>query len=138
MAKKARMMSKTGIKGFTLIEVMFAVCILTLSTMVIQEGFLRSATLFGRYANTLIAKAWMEQKLWEIKEGLVYVPVPDLGGQSGSFQESKKSFEWSLDTGYARQGRDLYTLNFVVSWNEGNRLVRVTRSIVLAKCSLLT
>lgn len=118
---------KTGSKkGFTLIEIMLAVVFLALGTLLIQEGYLRSATLFGTYSNSFRARQWLAGKMWELKESVLHAETPAAGSDQGSFTESEKSFSW-LTSVDARGEENLYLLRAEVHWNEGNRPIQIEK-----------
>ena len=124
------MMSKIGNKGFTLIEVMATTVILCLGTVFVQEGLLRSANLLGRYAHTLKAQRWMDEKILEAKESVFYSDNPLTGNQGGSFTDEGKEFSWNLNVGSQQGGKDLYLIELAVQWEEGHRPVHLMRSLL--------
>ena len=124
------MMSRIGIRGFTLIEVMVTTVILCLGTVFVQECLLRSANLLGRYAHTLKAQRWMSEKIWEAKEAVFYSDNPITGGQGGNFTDEGKEFSWNLKADSQGSGKDLYLIELEVQWEEGHRPVRLVRSLL--------
>ena len=130
--KKARMTSRTGNRGFTFIEVMVTVAVLSLGTVMIQGGLLRAADILNRTSNTLIARQWMDEKLWQAQETLFYSGEGgSLEATSGNFSEYGRDFNWSL--GASSTGIDLYKLKLSVTWSQGGRAVEVIKEIYAAK-----
>lgn len=129
------MMLKTGNKGFTLIEVMLATVILSLGSVLIQEGLLRSATLIGRCEHTLTVQRWMDQKIWKTKESILYDPEGDGASESGSgtFLYEGKEFSWDLEADAQDSSNSLYLIKLSVSWNEGGRPIHLTKAMLAAK-----
>jgi prepilin-type N-terminal cleavage/methylation domain-containing protein len=125
------MTSKTGPKGFTLVEVMAATVILALGTLLLQGGLLRSAHLYGRYSNSLKASLWADDKLWDVRESIVFSNPPDPEGGEGSFTVDGRNFDWSLDV--RTQGEDLYRASLEIRWNEGNSPVAIRREIYASR-----
>ena len=123
------MMSRIGSKGFTLIEVMVTTVILCLGTVFVQEGLLGSAKLLGRYAHTLKAERWMDERIVETKESLFYSGNPLTGNQAGSFVDEGKEFSWNLEVNSQAGGKDLFLIALTVRWEEGHRPVQLTRSL---------
>ena len=122
MAKKVRMTSKTGTRGFTLIEVMVTVSILALGTILIQQGLLRSAALLNHYSNILVAERWEHEKFWELREGFFYtqsIGAADANSQ-GSFAELNRDFRWRATVEPVGK---TYRMNLEMEWLEGNKLV---------------
>src|SRR3989338_2685449 len=107
-ARKVRMTSKTGNKGFSLIEVMVAAALLSLGTVMIREGFLRSAELEGRLSHTMAAERWMHEKAWQTREALLYLKTAVPGNESGQFRSANKTYDWQLET--QAPGQETYSL----------------------------
>lgn len=119
------MTSKTGNKGFSLIEVMVAAALLSLGTVMIREGFLRSAELEGRLSHTMAAERWMHEKAWQARESLLYLKTAAPGSESGQFRGANKTYDWQLET--QASGQEAYSLKLVVRWMEGQRPVERVR-----------
>lgn len=119
--------SRTGNKpAFTLIEVMLAAAVLATAIVIIQSGFLRSATLLTRSARTLEAQQWAEEKLWTVQESLLYSETSSPGPGEGTFQASGRNYSWIAEArGLALP--DIYSVKVAVSWPEGESGARVTR-----------
>lgn len=110
--------------GFTLVEVMVTVAVLSLGTLMIHQGLLRSADALGHFNNLLVAQEWAEAKLWDARESLLY---PSEGAPaiptSGSFTEFGKEFEYSITTKSQPDADNLYGIQIQVGWQEGHRPV---------------
>lgn len=109
-----------------------AVSLLALGTLLIQEGFLRSAHLYGRYANTMRASVWMNERLWQARETALFSedpPPPD----GGEFTSEGIPFRWSLGVSELPLTERLYALKLTVNWNEGGRPLSLVREIYAAK-----
>ena len=101
---------------------MLAVCILGIGTVMVQQGFLRSAELMTGASAQLGARVWMQEKMWEAREKLVYSDPPETASEQGNFTDSSnRIYNWSLDVQPAAEGKDLYNISLRVSWREGNR-----------------
>ncbi len=119
-------------RGFTLVEVLMAVAMLALGTLLIQEGFLRSAYLYGRYANTMRASVWVNERLWQAREAVLFSedpPAPD----GGEFTSEGVPFRWALGVEALPLAKDLYALKLTVDWSEGGRPLSLVREIYAAK-----
>lgn len=115
--------------GFTLIEVMLATVVLSVGTVLIQAGLLRSASLLSRYAHSLAAERWMDEKIWETKQSLFYSELPSEGAPAGSFTDSGKEFSWNL-TVSPQEGKNLYLMELSVQWEEGHTPVSLKRTLL--------
>lgn len=118
--------------GFTLVEVLLAVSFLALGTLLIQEGFLRAAGLYGRYANTMRASVWMNEHFWNARETALFsnaVPAPE----TGEFTSEGVPFLWSLNVDSVPAAKNLYALKLTVQWNEGSRPVTLIREVYATK-----
>ncbi len=111
----------TGNKGFTLIEVMVSVVILSIGTLMIQEGMLRSVDLFNRHSNTLKAELWMDRKISEVEEDLFFAEFPALGNDAGAFTRDGRPFNWSTVSEQSPEGKNLFRVQLTVSWLEAGR-----------------
>ncbi len=110
---------------------MVTVVFLSIGTLMIQEGFLRAAGLYGRYANTLRAMLWADAKLWEGREGVQYAPSPEVAVQDGRFLSGGKSFSWHFET--RQLGVNLFAVRVDVAWHEGDRDLHLTREAYAAR-----
>lgn len=122
-------------RGFTLIEVMLTVVVLSLGTLLIQESYLRTAHLFGVYANTFRARAWVDEKMWELREASVFAEAPASGSGAGSFTVSGKVFRWQSEV-TPLPGKDAFALKVNVDWNEGNRPTWLTQETYATKTEI--
>jgi hypothetical protein len=104
--------------GFTLIEVLLAVSFLALGTLMIQEGFLRSTTFYGRYVNTMRASSWMSERLWEARQAALFSKDPPVS-EGGSFESEGLVYRWTLDVKQPNKG--VYQLRLAVDWGEPGR-----------------
>ncbi len=118
--KKARMISKTGNKGFTLIEVMVTVSVLALGTILIQQGLLRSATVLNHYSNLLTVQRWNHERFWASRDSLFYTKDAGEGKLSGSFTQANREFHWTESDQLEGQA---YRVTLDLQWNEGNNPV---------------
>jgi type II secretion system protein I len=106
------------IKGFTLIEVLIALIILTGGIVFIFRSFIISQTALGIFQDTTQACLLAEDKMLEIEEGYrKNIGVKD--ADSGEQIIQRKNFQWD----YTIVGTDasaLKNLELVISW-QGRR-----------------
>lgn len=111
---------------------MLAVCILGLGTVMVQQGFLRSAGLVGGASARLEARMWMHEALWQQQENLVFADPPSAGSGEGGFREKGREFEWKSDVQPAPSGKDLYVISLSVSWQEDGQTRTITDETLAA------
>ena len=93
--------------GFSLVEVMIAVSILALGTVVIHQNFLKSASYFGRYRSDLEVSLWMSEKMWQAVEATLYSKEgPGMTGE-GVVSLPRRDYGWS-QTADSSNEKDLY------------------------------
>ncbi len=123
------MTSRTGNeRGFSLIELLIAASVLALSVTMIQGSFLGAARVFGRYQGNFEAEAWMNEKLWDAEEALLFSDPPDTSSEDGVFSRSGRQYEWHKQIDPLPQ-RDLYSVRLTASWSEGQQRVERTREV---------
>jgi prepilin-type N-terminal cleavage/methylation domain-containing protein len=122
-------MSKTGNKkqGFTLIEVMVATAVLAFSLVLIYQAFFISLDSFNYCSNFLNVVSWADEKIWQSQDSISR--LGSIAGQTeGSFESESRKFDWSLDDDITGQNTTLHKINLVLSWKEGKRDVRLSRT----------
>ncbi len=115
--------------GFTLIEVMLAVSVLALGTLIIQQGLLRSANVLGHASNVLTVQSRADQKIWDVKETFLYAAAPSAEGQNGSFTGQGREFHWVVKAELLEPEQEFYLLRLTVNWLEGNKPMEFKREI---------
>lgn len=121
------MMSATGNRGFTFIEVMVATVILALSTVWISQAFFMALNSYNYCARYLGVVAWANDKMWEAQDSLRRLGPSSATGGSGEFTQEKKNVAWSL--AYTPLGdSNLYKIDLELFWKEGPRNSRLQRS----------
>ncbi|MFH2145108.1 MAG: prepilin-type N-terminal cleavage/methylation domain-containing protein, partial [Candidatus Omnitrophota bacterium] len=97
-----------GKKGFTLIEVMIAVVILSVGIIVIYESFLISLDTLKLFFNRLNANLILTEKLWQTQDlyeqaGGVFLPLRS----EGKITMANKVFDWQVDLSVWDSRQDL-------------------------------
>lgn len=134
MAQKVRMTSRIGNKGFTLIEVMVATAVLSLGAVLISESFFISLDSFDYYANYLTLASWADEKLWGAQDQLSRFGNAAQIQPGGRIVNRNKDIGWSLSSSVVDEakglpsGLSLYRINLDLSWQEGHRKARLSRS----------
>ena len=83
-------------KGFTLVELMVTVTILSLGVVSVYEGFFTSLNAHAYCRNYLSVQSWMNQKIWDIQEALLRYQTLVTQKKSGNFKIGGKEFKWGL------------------------------------------
>ena len=125
------MMSRIGNKpGFTLIEVMVAVAILSLGTVLLFHSFFTCADASRHAFNLLNARLWIDGKIGEEKEFFLSSKVITQPQESGDFTFNSRLYVWQksiqpIDTG-------LYSMTLSLSWKEAGRQRSLSSATYLA------
>jgi Tfp pilus assembly protein PilV len=117
--------------GLTLVEILVAVVVLALGTLLVQEGLLRSADLFSRYDHALKAQLWVGEKLWEARQRILYEDE-DLAEEAGDFTSGGRLFTWSLVVSPVGEN-DLKSVSCSVAWREAGRVRTLVREIYVVR-----
>ena len=121
--------------GFTFIEVMVAVSILALGTVVICQANLTALNAYSRYTHRLGIRDWAETKLWEAKEKIMDSDFPEGGKSSGEFKEKTKSVLWVLDVEpyQTPEVKDFYSVDLKLTWEENNSPLNFSYASLIQK-----
>ena len=117
-------------KGFTLVELMITVSILSLGLVMVNGALIRIADLLGRYTNSLVGYQWMDQKMWEAKESLFYSEAirTDAGGTGVVSLLNQKEAYWSLQDKAVLMTKGVHDLSFTVGWQQGQSFVQISKA----------
>jgi len=138
MAQKAQMMLPIGNKsfllqrrgpGFTLVEVMVSVAILSLGIILIYESFFTSLAAYQQYSHYLEVLPWMNEKIWQAEEAIIRFGEINFIENKGEFIQGGKIFTWSLFQDLVDEKEGLYRIDFLISWPEAKREIKLFRYI---------
>ncbi len=118
-----------SLTGFTLIEIMVSVVVLAIGIIAIFEAFLMSLDITGFFNSRLNAQSFIHEKFFQIQELLdlpqgAFAPSSD----SGTVTIASKQFNWQMNLVLTDVQQELYTVNIVMSWQEGNKSQRIQRA----------
>ncbi|MBN1913542.1 MAG: prepilin-type N-terminal cleavage/methylation domain-containing protein [Candidatus Omnitrophica bacterium] len=129
------MMSKTGNrqaclkskKGFTLLEAMVTVAVLSFGIVLIYEALFISLDALNYCSSYFTVSAWMSEKISQAQNTLTYLgTLPDLD-TSGDFADKNGSFSWRLSYGPIGEEEGLYQINIDVSQHKTKRALKLSR-----------
>ena len=108
-------------KGFTLIEIMISVAILSFSAILILQGFTHSLNILRISQNNLQATLFAEEKMAQIQIDAKNSKYGFLTGLNGESQIDNIEFRWQVSITPDEEYKDLNKLLTTVSWKEGKR-----------------
>lgn len=116
-----------GQKGFTLLEVIIAVAIMSASMAILLGAVNRNLVLASQSKNQSIAYALAQQKLGEIElQG-----YPQVGQEQGTFEEFPE-FNWYVNVlpyDIEQLGTEIRIVMVDIGWDEGNQVFKVATAI---------
>ena len=107
--------------GFTLVEIMVSIAILSLGLIVILQGFTNALNILRVAENNLATSLLSEEKMVEIEINVKpgeQVPEKYL---NGSLQSGNIEFQWQTIMAVEGDYEDLYKALTKVTWREGRR-----------------
>lgn len=126
------MISKIGNKktGFTLIEVMIATAVLSLTTLLIYEAFFISLDTFNYCYNYLNVFSLADEKIWQAQDDISRFGRLANIAEKGEYIDRNKNFVWNLSNNSIADAlnQKLYKIDLILSWQEGNRNVKISRT----------
>jgi len=126
------MISKIGNnkKAFTLIEVMIATAVLSLTTLLIYEAFFISLDTFNYCYNYLNVFSLADEKIWQAQDDISRFGTLTNIAENGEFVDRNKNFVWNLSNSPIAdaQNQKLYKIDLILSWQEGKRPVKISRT----------
>ena len=125
------MILKTGIKGFTLIEVMVATCVLALGAVMLYEAFFVSWDAFEYCDNYLYVATLADEKIWEAQDALKRTGTLDKVKAHEQWVISGRRFNCNISNSLVNDVKDMYKLfriDLAVSWQQARRPGRLTRT----------
>ena len=122
------MMLKTGIKGFTLVEVMVTTVVLSLGTMLLYQAFFLSLNTFDYCADYLRVSPWMDEKVWQMQDELTRRGALAGIDTNGELTNRSGSFAWDASYGCIDEKHGLYNIDLSLSWKRGQKKISLLRT----------
>ena len=108
-------------RGFTLIEIMISIAILSVGLILVLQGFSYALNILRISQDNLETSLLAEEKMAELEINTKQKNDAFLKDASGDLQSNNMEFKWQIrlipDTEY----EDLYKAMATVSWKEGRR-----------------
>ena len=121
-----------GEQGFTFIELMVAVSILSLAMVMLAQSNLLSLDVHARYTNRVNIQNWAEEKIWETQQGIFETDPPKTGESSGQTNIKNKDYNWKLNVTGDDSG-EIFFINLDLNWKEGHGETLTSRSAYVFK-----
>lgn len=109
-------------KGFTLLEVMLAVTILSVGLIFVLRSYLTSLRAIKVTQNLFIANLLLEQKVWQKQEQQMREGNINTVEDVGEFESPFSSFNYQLSFEEDPDLPLLYKGIFKISWQQRNRI----------------
>jgi prepilin-type N-terminal cleavage/methylation domain-containing protein len=122
------MMSRTGNKGFTLLEVMITTVVLSLGATLIYESFFISVDSFDYYSTLFKTIPWMDEKIWQAQDNLARLGSNAQLETEGKLSTGSKDIIWNLAYNSMDEASSLFQINLALSWPQGRKTIRLSRS----------
>ena len=124
------MMSRTGNRGFTLVEVMIAAVVLALGSIFVYEALFTALDTFNYYTQCLYLNPWMDEKVWQAQDEIRRLGSSARIDTGGEVDVYGKSCKWGLNYSLIDNSdtKALYDIGLQVSWSVGNRKIRLRKS----------
>ncbi len=121
------MMLKTGISGFTFLEVMVATAVLALGAVLIYEAFFISLDSYNYYVDYFDVAIWADDMLWQaqakLRQGGSFS-----GQQAGEFTVNNKLFNWDLNYNLLDEQAGLFSIDLSLFWKTGKKGFTLSRN----------
>ncbi len=117
--------------GFTLVELIVTVAILSFGIVAIYEALFVSVDAFGYYTNYLNTQDWISEKISETEDGLTQSQTLEIGQTSGQITRNYKTFDWIMIVDQKSEEQGLYQVNVTLSWREGSKTIKTSRTAYL-------
>jgi prepilin-type N-terminal cleavage/methylation domain-containing protein len=117
--------------GFSLVEVMICVVILSLGLFSVNQTLLRSLSSLHYIETRFEANRVAENKIWEIQNQALHQKVAPGSRESGTLLGADKTFEYEASAHPIDHMNRLYKVRFVVRWLESGREKALIRNFYI-------
>ncbi|MCX5708990.1 MAG: prepilin-type N-terminal cleavage/methylation domain-containing protein [Candidatus Omnitrophica bacterium] len=127
MSKTGNKKRKADSRGFTLIEVMVAVAVLSFGLVMVYQAFFIVLDSFNYSADYLEIVSWMDEKIWQVQDSIMRTGALEGNSNQGEFVARNKNFDWAISSNVLGSAGNLYAVNLEVNWKEAKRKVKLSR-----------
>jgi prepilin-type N-terminal cleavage/methylation domain-containing protein len=122
------MMSRTGSKGFTLVEVLVATAVLALGVVFIYEALFTSLDTFNYYYHYFSIAPWADEKIWMSQDAVRRLGSAAQLADEGHLTVNNRPVQWGLTYESLDEAAGLYKINLLISWKQGKKEYKVKRT----------
>ncbi len=133
---KQKFLLKRKRRGFTLVELMVTVAILSFGIVTIYEAFFISMDTYGYYTNYLETQDWINEQIARKRRELTEAKALEPGEMSGQIVRNNKTFHWLVTVSFINEDQSLYKVDVMLSWNQGSKKVKTSRTAYLLPAQL--
>lgn len=123
----------TGSKGFTLIEILVALLVLTVGFSQLFLIFLESASAVRHVGNRMAAVVFMENAAWEARERWRLAAFNEVYRYENTVTNGAQSFDITAEAKKIPGFQRLYNLEVKASWNEGKKEISMRRENLIRR-----
>jgi len=116
-------------RGFTLVEVMVATCLLALGTVFIYQTYFAALDAFEYCTHYVAIAPWINEKTAEAGRNLTNFNSLGNVVPQGRFMQDNKSYDWKLTCSLVEKtaSAKLYKISMEVGWQEARNRAVVAR-----------
>jgi hypothetical protein len=107
---------------------MITTAVLALGATLIYQSFFIALDSYSYYAILLKTTPWMDEKIWETQNDLRRLGQAAATSDGGQLNIDGRDINWGLTCNSVGQEEGLYQVNLVLSWLQGSRQVKLSRS----------
>ncbi len=115
-----RKLSSTN-KGFTLIEVMVALTIVSVGLVSIYSSFINISDTLARMDNYNRSVLIALEKMWEVEEALMQSDEFKIDTFSGELKDNNRYFKWEFTENAVENYKNLREITINLDWKQGKR-----------------
>ncbi|MFH1996087.1 MAG: prepilin-type N-terminal cleavage/methylation domain-containing protein [Candidatus Omnitrophota bacterium] len=114
-------------KGFTLVEVMVAVAILSFGIVAVYQTFFVLIDAYERYSGFLDSDEWLQERIWEVEDALIRKSRAKLGRGTGTFTGEFGQYDWESTVRVIDIASGLFEAEFAATRSGKSGKFRISR-----------
>ena len=107
---------------------MITAAVLALGATLIYQSFFIAVNSLSYYSTLLKTTPWMDEKIWQAQNDLKHSGTKVAIPVWGQLEINNKSMNWGLTYNALDQTDNLYQVDLELSWSQGSRKVKLSRS----------